>query len=174
MLAGPTFAARVRSLGLADLTTRAGRIFVGECVSARALPATTSRNAETEYIFTVITPLKGVQGNAVRVVMPGTPKETGFAGLMPFEPGERALLFLYAPTQGDRCIPMGFDQGRFWLERTKDGVVLAANGRGNDCLLQDVPIDALGERGLTSTMRGPLALDAFETLVRELLRRTDR
>jgi hypothetical protein len=165
--APPVEATRVRELGLADMATRAERIFVGECTS-RTVREDPSGRPVTEYEFSVIRAIKGVAGPTVAFAVPGAPDGRGYLGVPVFEVGERALLLLYPPGAGGRTIPLGLDQGHFRLLLDRDGRIHALNGQGNRGLFRDVPVELLEEHGLAGRAGGPVRLDALEAMVEAL------
>jgi hypothetical protein len=152
------------------MTARSGRIFVGEC-AARTVGEDASGRPVTEYEFTVIRPVKGVEGPTVSFSVPGAPDGRGYIGLPVFEPGERALLLLYPAGPGGRAIPMGLDQGFFRLVVGRDGRSLAVNGQGNRRLFQDVPPGLLAEHGLDGRSGGPVRLQSLRALIETLVER---
>lgn len=165
--APPVEATRVRELGLADMAARAERIFVGEC-ARRTVHEDPSGRPVTEYEFSVIRAIRGVEGPTVAFTVPGAPDGRGYVGLPVFTVGERALLLLYPPGAGGRTIPLGLDQGHFRLLLDRDGRIQALNGQGNRGLFRDVPAELLEEHGLTGSAGGPVRLDTLEVLVEAL------
>ncbi len=161
-------AVRVRALGLADMTKRAGQIFVGECIE-RSVHDDGAAGPHTTYVFRVLEPIKGVAAPAVSFTVAATPEGRGFVGLPVFDVGERALLLLYPPGPGGRTSPLGLDQGRFRLVR-RDGTVFAVNGRGNRGLLRDVPEGLLRTHGLAGRTGGPIPSGDLERLLEALVR----
>ena len=74
---GTTNATRVRQLGLADMTSRAGMVFLGECLDRNISESGAEGRPFTEYVFHVITPVLGVTEERVVFTMPGAPDEPG-------------------------------------------------------------------------------------------------
>jgi hypothetical protein len=168
----PADAARTRSLGLRDMTERAGRIFVGKCTDRTVGVDSVSGVSFTTYYFAIITPIKGVETGTILFRVPGTPDRPLIPYLPVIEPGDVRLLALYPESPAGFATPMGLDQGCFVLETGEDGVVRAANGRRNRGLLRDVPGSALANEDLEPTDRGPLELRKLLSMLDRLLVQT--
>ena len=168
LLASGAEAARVRSLGLADMTTRAGRIFVGRCTARVVADDAKTGLPVTTYTFIVTEPIKGVHRGPVSFRLPGTPDRPLIPGLSVFEIGEEALLLLYPESEAGFSSAMGLDQGRFRLRRGRDGSARAINGRRNHRLLEDVPAALLEAHGLSRESHGPLHLPNLVGILRAL------
>jgi hypothetical protein len=90
--------------------------------------------------------------------------------------GQRLLLFLPNPSQYGLSSPLGREQGRFQIKRDQRGNEVVANGFGNADLFRNVTEAArkagatLSARQLrvTSHQRGPVPLDDFVSLVKDL------
>ncbi len=168
LIASPLHATRVRSLGLADMADRAGRIFAGRCTSRSVAVDPATGLQITTYVFAVTDPIKGVGRGPTAVRIPGTPDRPLLFGLPSFEIGEEALVILYPESGAGFSAPIGLGQGRFRVARRPDGSALAMNGRGNDRLLRDVPGGLLKGRGLDRDARGPIDLQRLAGLLRDL------
>lgn len=91
--------------------------------------------------------------------------------------GQELLLFLTAPSPYGLSSPVGLEQGRFRITRDREGTRYAVNGRGNAGLFRELKPE-LERRRLslsprlsqltTQHRRGPIALDDFRELVRQV------
>jgi hypothetical protein len=165
---GEAQAGRTRELGLADMASRAGRIFHGKCIERVVVEPPDGARPYTTYTFEVGRAFKGGDERVVKFSVSGTPDRRGLAGLPVFEIGERSLLLLYPTGPKGLTSPMGLDQGYFRLLEATDGSRLAVNGRANQRLLRDVPQGLLHDRGLDANRDAPLRLEALEDLLRAL------
>ena len=170
-LAHSAEAARVRSLGLGDMASRAGRIFVGRCVDRVMGEDAATGVAMTTYTFVVTEPIKGVSRGQTTFRVPGTPEQPLFSGLPVFRVGEEALLLLYPESPAGFSVALGLDQGRFRIRPGPDSRRRATNDRGNAGLLRDVPPGLLRAHGLAQDHAGPVALSELEVLLGELVAR---
>ncbi len=168
-VASPAEATRVRSLGLADMADRAGRIFVGRCTSRNVEVDPATRLPVTTYVFAVTDPIKGVGRGPTSIRLPGTPSQPFLYGLPIFDVGEEALLILYPESGAGFSSPIGLGQGRFRLLRRADGSASALNGRRNERILNDVPDAVLRSRRLARDDRGPLDLERLTGILRDLV-----
>ncbi len=90
--------------------------------------------------------------------------------------GQRLLLFMTRESNYGMSAPIAREQGRFRIQRDRQGRELVANGYGNAGLFRNVP--AAAERAgvslpsaqlrLARTERGPVPLEDFVELVRSL------
>ena len=161
-------AARARTLGLADMADRAGRIFVGRCLKRAVGEDAVTGLATTEYTFVVLEPIKGVGRGQTSFRVPGTPERPLLPGLTVFHVGEEALVLLYPESPAGFSTAMGLDQGRFRIRPGPDGARQAINGRGNAGLFRDVPRPLLQAHGLMQDKRGPVDLSALKDLLADL------
>ena len=91
--------------------------------------------------------------------------------------GQRLFLFLPSPSQYGLSTPIGIGQGRFHISDGSRGSATIVNEMGNAGLFRNVEQTAskAGKRlttsqvKLTTTERGPVALDDFISLVKSLM-----
>ncbi|MFQ5701075.1 MAG: hypothetical protein ACE5HU_04445 [Acidobacteriota bacterium] len=170
----PAEAARVRSLGLGDMSARAGRIFVGRCAQVTVGVDAATHIPATTYTFIVTRPIKGVNLGPLTFRIPGTPQRPFLAGLPVFTKGEEALLFLYPESEAGFSTVLGLDQGRFRIIQKPDGSRRVINHRANAGLLRAVPERVLKDHGLKRHGSGSLPLDGFIAATRALAARVRR
>jgi hypothetical protein len=129
------------SMNLEEMTARADRIFVGECVSAEArfAPIGGANLPVTLYTFAVDEMIRGEPSETVSFRQCGHPPiegERGLEGLAQFVPGERYLLLLApADSPKDLTTTIGLDQGAFRFMQDEQGRRVLLNGRANAGLL---------------------------------------
>lgn len=102
----------VRALSLEDLSRRADRIFLGQCLAVRETQNEVGQPV-TEFRFKVVEAIKGVSGDEVTVRQLG-----GGNGLVPsYAVGQEVLLFLHPESPAGLTSPVGFRQGTFTVVR---------------------------------------------------------
>jgi len=117
-------ASTVRRLGLSDLVSRAELVVEGRCVASETLLDDRGL-VLTRTMLQVEPGLRGAAaGELVSWLQPGG--ELGGQGLVvpglpALRPGERALLFLTAPTSAGVRVPVGLAQGLHREEQAADG-----------------------------------------------------
>jgi hypothetical protein len=98
------------------------------------------------------------------------------SGKRGYQIGQRMLLFLPSPSARGLSSPIGFEQGRFHINRTAGGSETIANELGNAGLFKNVAQKASkAGKNLTpeqlrvaSNKRGPVQLRDFTSLVKSL------
>lgn len=112
MAAPPVDAMSVRALSLEDLTRRADRIFLGQCLAVRETRNEAGQPV-AEFRFKVVEAIKGVSGDEVTIRQLG-----GRNGLVPsYAVGQEVLLFLHPESLAGLTSPVGLGQGRFTVVR---------------------------------------------------------
>jgi len=168
--------ARLRQVGLAELTRRAGIIVVGRVVEARF-----EGHPDYPHVPTVAVTLdvqEALRGPAAGrftfrqvILSPRSFNRKSYAV------GDRLLLFLPVPSQYGLSSPLGHEQGRFHVFRDAQGTDRVANELSNAGLFRDVA-PAAREQGLSlneaqsrlaAVSRGAVPLTQFVSLVRTLL-----
>jgi hypothetical protein len=130
-LTGPTFATTVEALDLADLSSRASRIFLATC--RESVAEEVSGQVRTRVAFEVTEAIKGSREGMTQVVLPGgelAGRRQWLVGMPAFVPGDRVVLFLSAPDQHGRVWPIGLAQGAFRVVRGPDGEPLVVRSEG--------------------------------------------
>ena len=165
-------ASQIRSLNLAEMTERAERIFSGRCVDVRV-----ELDPELGVNVTHVTfaPERGAKGDvrgSVTIKMLGDPDSV--AGLPVFHEGEEVVLFLYGESAHGLTSPVGFGQGKFVVQRDKQGQRLAVNAFANENLFRGLSTEARQRVGTAAERwhgRGAMPvdelLDAVSTLTDE-------
>jgi hypothetical protein len=102
----------VRTLSLEDLTRRADRIFLGQCLAVRDTRSEVGQPI-TEISFKVLEAVKGVSGDTLTIRQLG-----GGSGLVPsYAVGQEVFLFLHPESSAGLTSPVGFGQGTFTVVR---------------------------------------------------------
>lgn len=182
--ASPAHAATVLSLNLDELSARAGRVFRGRVLDARAgsveaggatLPTTTYRIQVDEAFKGRYA--KGAKGEAIAEIrMIGSARETAKArgevrtlSLMPdvprLEVGQEYLLFTTVPGRAGLSTTVGLGQGSFRVYRPKGRAPVAVNAFDNKGLLRGM--SRRMARGTTEMpSRGPVPYDELARRIR--------
>jgi hypothetical protein len=166
----------VRPVNLAYLSQRSDFIIQGQITSVRHKPLAGYPNIPTvEVTLNVERALRGLPGKTYtfREMHLGLRSNDG---KLSYRTGQRLLVFLLSPSQYGLSSPIGMGQGRFHIATDSAGNAMLANDYGNAGLFQDVERDAVragkkltpDQRRLASTMRGPVPLEGFVSLVKSL------
>ncbi len=132
LLAAPRLdASQLRSMGLAEMTQRADRVFSGRCTATEVVRDERIGFNVTHATFEVDRAVKGDVGRTVTVRILGS-------GAPPFELGERVVLFLYPDSALGLTSPVGLGQGKFSIFKNKEGRDRALNAFGNKNLLRGI------------------------------------
>ncbi len=168
--------ARLRQVGLAELTRRAGIIVVGRVVEARFeghpdYPHVPTVAVTLDVEETLRGPAAGRFTFRQVILSPRSFNRKSYAA------GDRLLLFLPMPSQYGLSSPLGHEQGRFHVWRDTEGNDQVANEFSNAGLFRDVA-PAAREQGLSlsaaqsrlaAVSSGAVPLTEFVSLVRTLL-----
>jgi hypothetical protein len=166
----------VRPVNLAYLSQRAGVIIQGVVTSVKSEPLPGYPNIPTvEVTLSIERSLRGQPGRTYtfrEVYLGLKPHE----GKQAYRTGQRLFLFLLSPSQYGLSSPIGIGQGRFHIASDLTGNAKLANEQWNAGLFNNVERDVVkagkqltpGERKLTSTSRGPVPLEDFVSLVKNL------
>ena len=90
--------------------------------------------------------------------------------------GANMFLFLTAPSKFGNSAPVAIEQGRFHIQRHPSGTYMIANECGNVGLFKDIESSAKkagksltrAQSQLAATKQGPVELDGFVSLVKNL------
>jgi len=122
-------ASTVVQMDLADLSTRAARIFVARCHASEA--AAEADRPSTRVEFEVTEVVKGSAASAEVVLLAGGVRDGVrqlVTGMPTFEPGEEVVVFLSAPDARGRSWPIGLGQGKFHVRRDANGDAFVVPG----------------------------------------------
>lgn len=117
----PTGASTVVPLSLADLATRAERIFHGTCLQTAA--ESVDGEIATRVTFAVAEGLKGTAADTLVLWLPGGQLggvRDEIAGMPAFAPGDEVVLFVTETDAIGRVWPVGLGQGHFRVQRGDD------------------------------------------------------
>lgn len=163
---------------LAQLTGRAAVIVRGTVTSARVEKHPVYRGLNTVVVSLHVSDrLKGRVGAnyTFRQYLWDLRAQNAAGG---YRKGQELLLFLIAPNADGLSSPAGQDQGKFRIQRDRDGRELAVNGHGNRKLFdgvaensqkEGVALSAQSRSLLASGTAGPIDAQALSALVRELV-----
>jgi hypothetical protein len=164
---------------LSDLSSTADRIVQGKVVAVRVEQHPDYKNLKTLLItLEVDDTLKGgvVKTFTFRQFIWDIRDISDGAG---YRLGDEVLLFLNRPTSLGLISPVGLEQGRFRLVKSRNGDYLAINGNGNSNLLSGGLLESgtLNTSKLSTRSRsamqgfkqGPIDLSALKESVRVLL-----
>ncbi len=165
-----------RQVDLAYLSQRADVVVQGKVLSVRQGYLPGHRNVRTtEVVMQVEKMLRGpsAQQYAFREIEFGLQKKQR---KQTYAAGQRLLLFLPSPSSYGLSSPIGIEQGRFHIAR-QDGGDMIANEIGNSGLFKNVAAKASkagrklspDQLRVASTRRGPVKLDEFISLTKNLL-----
>ena len=166
----------VLPVNLAYLTQRAGIIVQGRVTEVRYEGLPGYPNIPTvEVTLNVENMVRGPAGSTYtfREALMGLQPKTGKQG---YQVGQRLFLFFLARSRYGLSSPIGMEQGRFHLARDPSGSETVANEWGNAGLFKNVDQDAskagpqlsTSQLRIATTRRGPVALDDFVSLVRQM------
>jgi hypothetical protein len=170
--------ARTAPVSLADMTSRAATIVHGRIVEAHLAREASLQNAPVAVV--TMRPLEWIKGQPAPLF---TFKQfmwdvRALYGVLPYRKGEELVLFMTAVSRYGLSSPVGLEQSRFEVIR-RGAKVMVSNGARNAGLMMGVREDAQ-QRGLKLSPRsaslitrptaGPIALDDFKQLARELTR----
>jgi hypothetical protein len=178
LLAVSPLRAQVMALpvNLSYLAQRADIIVQGRVTEVRyeSLPGY-SNIPSVEVTLSVEKMVRGPAGGTYtfREILFGPQAKSGKQGYLV---GQRLFLFLPAPSQYGLSSPIGMEQGRFHIAREPSGSEMVANELGNAGLFKNVEQDtnkagtqlSTSQLRIATTQRGPVALDDFVSLVRQL------
>jgi hypothetical protein len=168
---------------LSDLSSTADRIVQGRVVTARVEPHPEYKSLKTLLItLQVDDVLKGETAKTLtfRQFIWDLRDISDAAG---YRVGDEVLLFLNRPTTIDLTSPVGLEQGRFRIMKTRSGESLAINGDGNSHLMSGLiesgtlnasKLSARSRSTMQSFRQGPVDLDALKESVRVLLQSSAR
>ena len=165
-----------RHIDLPYLAERAATIVQGRVVEVRY-----EGHPDYPHVSTVFVTLE------VERMLRGNPAERfsfrqylagplGRKGKPEYAVGQRLLLFMTRESNYGMSAPIAREQGRFRIQRDRQGNELVANGYGNAGLFRNVPEAALkagislppAQLRVARTERGPVPLEDFVDLVRSL------
>src|SRR4029077_2205366 len=93
-----------------------------------------------------------------------------------YQKGQQILILLNPTSSYGLTSPAGMEQGRFLVTQDEHGKAVASNGFANVGLFSDVETNALKQKVVLSAatttlvrqhVRGPVALDQLETVIRQ-------
>ena len=131
-----------RPVSLTYLTQRSDVIVQGRVAKVRHVPLPGYPNIPTvEVTLEIENMVRGPQGKTYtfREVFLGLRSREGKQG---YQPGQRLLLFLPAPSSHGLSSPVGIEQGRFHITYNSGGQEIAANEVNNAGLFLDVHTSA--------------------------------
>jgi hypothetical protein len=94
-----------------------------------------------------------------------------------YRPGQHVLMILYKTSQFGLASPAGMEQGRFRVEPTSNGKLVATNGFGNAGLFRGLdsqlktkglPLDPEIQAMISRPIAGPIPLEHLKSLIRTL------
>lgn len=129
----PVFGTVVANLGLEQMVHLSDGVAVGTVLTKQIVTLPDTGMTYTEYDFQVTAPVTGsfAAGRIVRLRFPGGSDGrvvAYVAGTPSFKPGEEALVFLSDKKNGYFGV-VGWELGRFAVERDPNGAVLARRSR---------------------------------------------
>ena len=159
-----------------ELTRLADRIFMGTCTSAKEKTINISGESQmicTEYTFNILTGIKGVDGNTVKLRQLGKANGVGsIIGMPNYEKGHKYIIFLRNESRYGLASPIGLGQGTFQVINTD-----AVNNFGNKGLFQRMDLKSQrykvldeNEKILITTKKGKVNVDSFVSIIQKLLR----
>ena len=168
--------ARTAPMTLADMSSRAATIVHGRVVGAYLEPYAALNGAPTMVVtLRAIDYLKGRAAPTFTFRQFVWDVRARY-GSLPYKKGAEVVLFMRAPSRYGLSSPVGLEQSRFEVVRSGASAHVI-NGRGNAGLLEGVrqqaqqrgmSLSAHSSRMLGSARGGPLSLDDFKQLTREL------
>ena len=168
--------ARTAPMTLANMSSRAATIVHGHVISAYLEPYAALDGATTMVVtLRAVDYLKG-QAAPTFTFRQFVWDVRARYGSLPYKKGAEVVLFMRAPSRYGLSSPVALEQSRFDVIRS-GASVKAVNGRGNAGLLEGVREQAQ-QRGMNLSVHsskvlsgargGPLRLDDFKQLTREL------
>ena len=162
---------------LLELVEESETIVVGRVLSARSEP-----HPEFKNLKTVVVTLR------VEEAWKGSPGSTftfrqyvwdfrDAQEALGYKKGQEVLLMMIKPSRYGLSSPAGLHQGRFRMQRNRRGQRFVTNGFGNRGLFNRMPIQlrqegfdlgAPSQRLVETHQQGPIHLDQFRRLVRQL------
>jgi hypothetical protein len=115
----PAPAATVERFSLQELTRKAGKVLIGQCMAVESRWNAKGTLILTYSKFAVRESLKGSKGAEIVVITPGGTvgnKTQKVAGMPSYQAGQEALLFL-EPVRGGGWQTLGMGQGKFQIRQ---------------------------------------------------------
>jgi len=167
---------QIQPVNLAYLSQRADVIIRGQVTKVTYEPMPGYPNIPTAVV--TISVQQSLRGAAAKthtfreVLILQKPK----TGKKAYTAGQKLFLFLPSPSEYGLSSPIGMGQGRFHIAQDSGGNTTVINEHGNVGLFSgvDEAVSRAGRRltasqlRLTATKRGPVALDEFVSLVKNL------
>jgi hypothetical protein len=166
LLPAASLATTVLRADVPALTRLSDAVVRGRVVSLQSHWTADGLRIVTDVRLEVVEALKGAPGRTITIRQPGgTVGNIGqrVSGLASFKPGEEVVVFL--ERQGPVHVVAGLAQGKFHLERLKDGSVEATPDGSGEALVLDPRTHA----PLTPT-RAPRSLSRLRAQVKDALR----
>lgn len=166
-----------RQLNLAEMTERAAVIVQGQVTAVRYEPLPGYPHVDTVLVtLRVEQSLKSSVGQTYtfREFIP--PGQSRMVHKRSYLVGQQLILFLPAPSEYGLSNPLGRQQGTFHITEDSKGNKFVANETGNTQLFAGIQ-EAAAKAGKTlsrqpselqSLARGPIPLDTFVSIVKEL------
>jgi len=161
---------------IAELTQQASTIVRGQVISAKVEPHPELTNLTTLVVtMRVTSTLKGQAAStfSFRQFIWDIRDKYEFGG---YQKGQQILILLNPVSSYGLTSPAGMEQGRFLITKDEHGNSLASNGFANVGLFSDVETKAVSAKVKLSVasimlarqhVRGPVALDQLETIIRQ-------
>jgi len=166
------------SLNLARMVDESENIVRARVIAVRAEPHPQYQNLQTVAVtLEVIEPLKGSPGSQL-VFRQYNPDMLEAKSTLGYRTGEEIVLMLRKPSAEGLTSPVGFEQGRFLVQRDASGATTVRNSMDNAALFDgiDAASPALKAR-LTPPLQaliaqhrsGPIPYDQFKSIVAGLI-----
>ena len=160
-------------LNLARMVDESENIVRARVIVARAEPHPQYQNLQTVAVtLEVIEPLKGSPGNQL-VFRQYNPDMLEAKSTLGYRAGEEIVLMLRKPSAEGLTSPVGFEQGRFLVERNASGTTVR-NSMDNAALFDGIDAASPGLKArLTPPLQalvaqhssGPISYDQFKSIV---------
>ena len=166
------------SINLARMVDESENIVLARVTGVRAEPHPQFQNLNTVVVtLEVIEPLKGSPGRelAFRQYIADILESKSTLG---YRVGEEIVLLLRKPSAEGMTSPVGFDQGRFLVERDAAGNRTVRNSMDNAALFDGIDAASPGlkarlspalQRLVAEHRTGPIAYDQFKSIVGGLI-----
>lgn len=161
-------------MNLARMVDESENVVLARVTAVRAEPHPQFQNLNTIVVtLEVVEPLKGSPGNELvfRQFVGDAVQTKSTAG---YRVGEEIALMLRKPSAEGLTSPVGFEQGRFLVERDAAGNRTVRNGMDNAALFDNIDAASPGLKarlspalqGLVAAHRtGPITYDQFKSIV---------